>query len=94
MSNRRRCACRPDLLNETLERTGPVAAVMFVDHNAYVGPQRHEIKETCDRFGVPLIEDSAQCFGMRMELVGQVGVYSFSVPKLVTTGQGGLRPHE
>jgi perosamine synthetase len=77
------------LLSEALERVGPVAAVMFVDHNAYVGPRRREIKETCDRFGVPLIEDSAQCFGMQLELVGHVGAYSFSVPKLVTTGQGG-----
>jgi perosamine synthetase len=77
------------LLRETLERTGPVAAVMFVGHNAYVGPRRRAIKEICDRFGVPLIEDSAQCFGVPMELVGHVGAYSFSVPKLVTTGQGG-----
>jgi perosamine synthetase len=76
-------------LRETLERTGPVTAVMFVDHNAYVGPRRREIQETCVRYGVPLIEDSAQCFGLRMELAGQVGVFSFSVPKLVTTGQGG-----
>jgi perosamine synthetase len=79
----------PSALHETLERTGPVAAVMYVDHNAYVGPQRQEIRQTCDRFEVPLIEDSAQCFGIPMELVGDVGVYSFSVPKLVTTGQGG-----
>jgi perosamine synthetase len=76
-------------LSEALQRTGPVAAVMYVDHNAYVGPRRQDIRRICDRFGVPMIEDSAQCFGMRMELAGQVGVYSFSVPKLVTTGQGG-----
>lgn len=77
------------LLSETLERTGPVAAVMFVNHNAYVGARRRTIRETCDRFGVPLIEDSAQCFGVQMEPVGHVGAYSFSVPKLVTAGQGG-----
>ena len=78
-----------ELLTESLERSGPAAAVMFVDHNAYIGPRRHDIKEVCNRFGVPLIEDSAQCFGMQMQLVGDVGVFSFSVPKLVTTGQGG-----
>jgi dTDP-4-amino-4,6-dideoxygalactose transaminase len=34
----------PRLLGETLERTGPVAAVMYVDHNAYVGPQRDQVR--------------------------------------------------
>jgi perosamine synthetase len=82
------CMC-PARLNESLERSGQVTAVMYVNHNAYIGPKRHEVRAICDRFEVPLIEDSAQCFGMPMELAGQVGVYSFSVPKLVTTGQGG-----
>ena len=79
----------PRLLRETLEELGPAAAVIYVDHNAYVGAERDEAKTVCDRFGVPLIEDSAQCFGVLQRLVGQVGVFSFSVPKLVTTGQGG-----
>jgi len=79
----------PRLLNEALERNGQVAAVMYVDHNAYIGPRREEVREICDRFGVPLVEDSAQCFGVMTKLAGQVGVFSFSVLKLVTTGQGG-----
>lgn len=79
----------PRLLAEALERTGPVAAVIYVDHNAYVGPRRDEVRAVCDRFGVPLVEDSAQCFGVLSRLAGRVGAFSFSVPKLVTTGQGG-----
>lgn len=79
----------PRLLRETLEGTGPVAAVVFVDHNAYLGPHRDEVRTICDRFDVPLLEDSAQCFGVLNRLVGRAGVFSFSVPKLVTTGQGG-----
>jgi perosamine synthetase len=79
----------PQLLDQALGRRGPVAAVMYVDHNAYVGPQRDAVQTICTRYGVPMIEDSAQCFGVLKRLVGQVGVLSFSVPKLVTTGQGG-----
>jgi perosamine synthetase len=79
----------PAKLRETLARTGPVAAVMFVNHNANVGAQREQARAVCDQYDVPLIEDSAQCFGVLTRLVGQVGVFSFSVPKLVTTGQGG-----
>jgi perosamine synthetase len=79
----------PQLLDRELSLSGPVAAVMYVDHNAYVGPRRDEVRSICDRHGVPMIEDSAQCFGVLTRLVGCIGAFSFSVPKLVTTGQGG-----
>jgi perosamine synthetase len=70
---------------------GPdVGAVMFVNHNGYAGPDVARIHRICAKAGVPLIEDASQGLGIRgCGTVGDVSVLSFSVPKLVTTGQGG-----
>ncbi|MEM3063015.1 MAG: aminotransferase class I/II-fold pyridoxal phosphate-dependent enzyme, partial [Nitrososphaerota archaeon] len=49
----------------------------------------------CDENNLILIEDSAQALGSfypngkHMGTIGQVGSFSFSVPKIITTGQGG-----
>ena len=67
-----------------------VGAVMFVNHNGYAGPDVARIKRMCAKAGVPLIEDASQGLGIRgCGTFGDVSVLSFSVPKLVTTGQGG-----
>ncbi|RMD48637.1 MAG: aminotransferase class I/II-fold pyridoxal phosphate-dependent enzyme, partial [Alphaproteobacteria bacterium] len=48
-----------------------------------------------EEHGLALIEDSAQALGSRyrdgthMGLKGRVGSFSFSMPKIITTGQGG-----
>lgn len=63
-------------------------AVIFVNHNGYVGEDVQIIKNLCKN--TPMIEDSSQCLGMpNGGRVGDMGILSFSVPKLVTTGQGG-----
>ncbi len=67
-----------------------VSAIMFVDHNGYVGEDLQRIRGICDDNNLPLIEDSAQCFAMEgAGVTGDVSVFSFSVPKIITTGQGG-----
>lgn len=71
----------PNLLQES-------DAVIFVNHNGYVGEDVQIIKDLCKN--TPMIEDSSQCLGMpNGGRVGDMGILSFSVPKLVTTGQGG-----
>ncbi|MCG8637446.1 MAG: DegT/DnrJ/EryC1/StrS family aminotransferase [Desulfobacterales bacterium] len=45
--------------------------------------------------GIPVIEDCAQCFGMRYRgrgigTFGDISVFSFYATKLMTTGQGGM----
>lgn len=66
------------------------AAVIFVNHNAYVGEDVQKIKDKCHERGIPMIEDSAQALGMpNAGRIGDMGIFSFSVPKIVTTGQGG-----
>jgi perosamine synthetase len=70
---------------------GPADAVMFVNHNGYVGPALQRVKAACSAAHLPLIEDSSQALGMpQAGRVGIAGIFSFSVPKLVTSGQGGV----
>jgi len=67
-----------------------VSAVMFVNHNGYHGGDLQKIKDTCVTHGIKLIEDASQCLGIPGNFhTGDVSVVSFSVPKLITTGQGG-----
>lgn len=68
-----------------------VGAVIFVNHNSYTGGDVWETKYTCDDHKIPMIEDSSQALGhVGAGRVGHIGIFSFSVPKLVTTGQGGV----
>jgi perosamine synthetase len=74
---------------------GPkTAAVCFVNFSGRTGPELLEIADICNQHRLPLIEDAACAMGHQIEgrsagSIGTVGVYSFSVPKVVTTGQGG-----
>lgn len=69
-------------------------AVCFVDFSGFTGPNLVRAVEICDAQRIPLIEDAACALGHRFEgrsagTFGTVGTYSFSVPKVLTTGQGG-----
>jgi len=66
------------------------SCVIFVNHNAYRGDDIKQIKYLCGLRNIPVIEDSCQSIGMPFAgRTGNVGVFSFSVPKLITGGQGG-----
>lgn len=69
--------------------TKDVSCVMFVRHNAYNGRDIDRVKDMCKQKSVAFLEDAAQCLGRIGRSVGDVGIVSFSVPKLITTGQGG-----
>ena len=69
-------------------------AVCFVNFSGYTGANLVAVAEDCGRRGLPLIEDAACALGHRYQeraagTFGTVAIYSFSVPKIVTTGQGG-----
>jgi perosamine synthetase len=67
-----------------------ISCIMFINHNAYCGPDVKKIKKICKERGIYMIEDSSQALGIKNAgLIGDVGIISFSVPKIVTTGQGG-----
>jgi len=74
--------------------TKDTRAVCFVNFSGYTGPNLVEIAALCHDRGLPLIEDAACACGHSHQgrgagTFGDVGTYSFSVPKVVTTGQGG-----
>lgn len=74
--------------------TEKTRAVCFVNFSGYTGSNVVEVKKLCDEAGIPLIEDAACALGHSYQgisagMFGTVGIYSFSVPKVLTTGQGG-----
>ena len=70
------------------------SAVCYVDFSGNTGDNLEEIARECTRRDLPLIEDAACALGHRHKgraagSFGTIGTYSFSVPKVLTTGQGG-----
>lgn len=68
-------------------------AVMHVSVNGRAG-QLDALKKLCDGRQIPLVEDAAQSLGSRyhgkhLGTYGAIGSFSFSVPKIITTGNGG-----
>lgn len=73
--------------------TAKTKAVIHVSINGRAG-QLDQLKKTCDQKSIVLIEDAAQSLGSfyrgrHLGTIGQIGSFSFSVPKIITTGQGG-----
>ncbi|MBV8768571.1 MAG: aminotransferase class I/II-fold pyridoxal phosphate-dependent enzyme [Hyphomicrobiales bacterium] len=82
----------PKRLGEAI--TKDTRAVVYVDFCGSIGDDLDEVAAICADRGVPLIEDAAWALGRgrpgrRGGSFGQIGTISFSVPKILTTGQGG-----
>jgi perosamine synthetase len=74
--------------------TARTKAVCFINFSGHTGAPLAEVVTFCKTKGLPLIEDAACALGHRHEgksagSFGAVGCLSFSVPKILTTGQGG-----
>jgi len=74
--------------------TKSTRAICFVNFSGYTGQNVVDVARICADHRVPLIEDAAGALGHGYRgtaagMFGDVGTYSFSVPKVVTTGQGG-----
>lgn len=73
------------------ERTRAIIHVTLNNRSFHI----REITEYCKNEGLFLIEDAAQSLGCRHDgvhygLFGDVGCFSLSSPKIITTGQGGF----
>lgn len=84
----------PAALDAELASSPAVRAVCMVDFSGYVGPVTRAVLDVAHEHGVPVIEDAAcalgsTCDGLVAGSIGDVATTSFSVPKVVTTGQGG-----
>ncbi len=74
--------------------TEKTKAVMLVSINGRYPKRFQEIISFCKEKGIHLIEDAAQslgsfCHGKHLGRFGEIGSFSFSAPKIITTGQGG-----
>ena len=84
------CMCPRDLLKKITNRT---KAVIFTQMNGRIGKIK-DIAEICKKKNIHLIEDAAHAVGSYLKTkhlgtVGMAGSFSFSMPKLITMGQGG-----
>jgi len=82
-----------DLNAARAKLTSRTRAVILVSLNGRA-PVMKDWREFCDQHGLFFIEDAAQslgsCYaGHQLGTFGDVGSFSFSPPKIVTTGQGG-----
>lgn len=74
-------------------RKEKIKAVIHVSLNTRVGDLTH-IKDFCTKNNISFIEDSAQSLGSfykgkHVGTFGDIGSFSFSSPKIISTGQGG-----
>lgn len=79
-----------DCMRETI--TDKTRAVMLVSINGRCPENIHEFVKFCKEKGIYLIEDAAQSLGStyngkHIGTCGDIGSFSFSAPKIITTGQ-------
>ncbi len=84
------CMCPEDLKKKITKKT---KAVIFTQMNGRIG-QIQKISKICKQKNIFLIEDSAHALGSynKKKHAGNAGIaasFSFSMPKLITMGQGG-----
>jgi perosamine synthetase len=89
---------REDYLGPCLEQIeqdiDQAAAVVTVHMGGLIDPSIVELKELCQKRGVPLIEDAAHAHGSHFQKqkagsFGLAGCFSHFMTKVMTTGEGG-----
>ena len=90
ISNKDLCMCPKDLIKKISSKT---KVVIYTQMNGRVG-QINKIKKICKKKNIILIEDAAHAIGSyndnkHVGNSGLAGSFSFSMPKLITMGQGG-----
>ena len=76
-------------------RTGRLPKAVAVVHLYGQTADLDSILDVCARYGLPVLEDAAECLGAQYKgripgAVGDVGVYSFNGNKIITGTSGGI----
>ncbi len=79
---------------EDAKRKGEMPKAVIVVHLYGQSAKVDEIKEICDTYHVPLIEDAAESLGSTYKgkksgTLGKIGIFSFNGNKIITTSGGG-----
>lgn len=79
-----------DFTRRITPRTKAVLAVHLLGGPCDMGP----IMETARKHNVAVLEDAAQCVGgaykgKRLGSIGDIGIYSFQINKMISSGEGG-----
>ena len=82
-----------DKVKLLLEDDKNIKAIMHVSMNTRCN-DIEKLVNLCKQYNIPLIEDSAQSLGSyhnnkHLGTFGDIGSFSFSAPKIISTGQGG-----
>jgi dTDP-4-amino-4,6-dideoxygalactose transaminase len=94
----------PNLVTQELETRGRLGArqpkAVLVAHVLGVPADIAPIQESCEKYGVALLEDAAEALGgsyvngplagRQVGSIGMVGCFSFNGNKVITTGGGGM----
>jgi perosamine synthetase len=75
--------------------TSKTKAVVAVHIGGLVSPGAAEMRELCERRGIPLVEDAAHAHGSGIDnhqagALGVAAAFSFFSTKVMTTGEGGM----
>lgn len=84
----------PVALDRHIHEKGVPDVVLYCNMGGYTGVDTQMVRQICDRYAICMIEDSANAFNQKWAnnfagMIGDFGIYSFSSPKLLTTGEGG-----
>jgi pyridoxal phosphate-dependent aminotransferase EpsN len=88
----------PALVEDTLRRkaaTGTLPKALVVVHLYGQTADLEPLIQSCERYGVTLIEDAAEALGARYHdrhpgVFGRMGIFSFNGNKIITTSGGGM----
>jgi dTDP-4-amino-4,6-dideoxygalactose transaminase len=88
----------PDLLLAALEqraKQGKLPKAVILVHLYGQSADLEPIQLACDRYGIPLIEDTAEALGATyngkaLGSFGKMGIFSFNGNKIITTSGGGM----
>ncbi|MCX0371587.1 DegT/DnrJ/EryC1/StrS family aminotransferase [Clostridium perfringens] len=77
------------------EKEGKLPKAVIVVHLYGQSADMDKIKEICNEYNVPIIEDAAESLGatykgVQTGTIGSYGIYSFNGNKIITTSGGGM----
>ncbi|MBB6624659.1 DegT/DnrJ/EryC1/StrS family aminotransferase [Clostridium gasigenes] len=77
------------------EKEGKLPKVVIVVHLYGQSADMDRIKEICNKYNTPIIEDAAESLGatykgVQTGTMGKYGIYSFNGNKIITTSGGGM----